>query len=312
MGTTFEIFIAGQAEDYAGQAAEAVFAEIDRLEGILSRFDPRSDVGQLSRLQPGQSLRVGIEVIECLTVAAEVYDRTNGTFDVTIAPLLKPPELAGMMPPEKETPGCIGFNRFYFAENGALFFDARRSSQTDPEKEQKLTGTPLTITIIGNPDFTYGGSGSLNLDFGGLGKGYALDKSRDVLSDWGIDRALIHAGTSTALAIGNGPKNPPGKKGWPVGTAGDTIFLYNLAISGSGKEVKGEHIIDPHTGKPAQGHQSAWAVCPSAALGDALSTAFMVMGSGEVEQFCRNNPQVGAKVMSPSGAVKVYNPPFLT
>lgn len=310
MGTTFEIFITGQRADYAGQAAEAVFNEIDRLEGILSRFDPRGDVGQLSRLRSGQSLRVGIEVIECLTIAAEAYAGTNGTFDVTIAPLLKHHEVEGIMSPAKRASGCIGFDRFYFSKNGALFFDALPAGENNPEEKHELTGAPLTITIIGDLDFTSTGSGCLNLDFGGMGKGYALDKSRDILADWDIDRALIHAGTSTALAIGDGPANPPGKKGWPVGAAGDTIFLHNMALSGSGKEVKGEHIVDPRTGKPAKGHLSAWAASSSAALADALSTAFIVMRPEEVEQFCRNNPDVGAKVVGPSGATKIYNPPF--
>lgn len=313
MGTTFEIFIADQKEAYARQAAGAVFAEIDRLERILSRFDPRSDVGQLHRLKPGQSLKVGIELIECLKIAAAAYIMTNGAFDVTIAPLLGNREGDSVNTQPAAEPGCTGFNRFYFAENGAVFFNTQTVVHDNlpaaGNKQKLLRGEPLTVTIVSDPGVASTGCGSLRLDFGGIGKGYALDKSLDILADWGIDRALLHGGTSTAIALGDGPDNPAGKSGWPVGTAGDTLYLHNMALSGSGKEVKGEHILDPKTGKKARGHVSVWVSHSSAALADALSTALIVMGSEEAAQFCRENPGVWVKVVEHSGAVKVYNPP---
>ena len=263
MGTTFEIFIAGQEESYAGSAAKAVFEEIDRLEGILSRFDPRSDVGQLIRLKPGQTLQVGIELTECLELADEVYRLTNGAFDVTVG------SLTGNREEEKTKQTFFGANR-----------------------------------------------GGLMLDFGGMGKGYALDKSLEILADWDIEHALLHGGTSTALAIGDSPGErgsagkEAGEKGWPVGMAGERVFLRDMALSGSGKEVKGEHILDPKTGEPAAGHRSAWVVHPSAAMADALSTAFIVMQPEEVAEFCRNNPHIWVKVIEPSGPVCLRRPTF--
>ena len=65
----------------------------------------------------------------------------------------------------------------------------------------------------------------------------------------------------------------------------------------------GEHILDPRTGLPAKEHLAAWARCPSAAASDALSTAFMVMPTGEVEAFCSTHDGVTAVVVERDGRV---------
>ncbi|MCK4430797.1 MAG: FAD:protein FMN transferase, partial [Candidatus Aminicenantes bacterium] len=89
MGTTFEIVIAGKDKTYAGQVSRAIFDEIDRIEGLFSRFNSCSDIGQINNLEPGQSLKVGVEVFECLETAAQIHQETNGAFDINIGSLLK-------------------------------------------------------------------------------------------------------------------------------------------------------------------------------------------------------------------------------
>jgi thiamine biosynthesis lipoprotein ApbE len=101
--------------------------------------------------------------------------------------------------------------------------------------------------------------------------------------------------------------------GWPVGVGAgwpgtpSRVILTNRALSGSGTEVKGEHILDPRTGKPAHGHLAAWASASSAARSDALSTAFFVMTTEEVEDYARRHPDIGACVVVAYGDVRVYN-----
>ena len=139
-----------------------------------------------------------------------------------------------------------------------------------------------------------GEKGEVNL--GGIGKGYAIDRAQEILADWDIENVVINGGTSTVLALG---------KKWDIGVGGPwgenvgltKLQLENQALSGSGTEVKGDHIINPKTGKPAQRHLAAWAVHPSAALSDALSTAFMMMEPKKIESLCRANPEITAFVV---------------
>lgn len=95
MATFFEVVVAAQPERYAGQAAAAVFREIDRLERELSRFVESSDVARANRLAAGESIVIGSDTLECLLVAADVSVATGGAFDPAYASLR-----GSGMPPE--------------------------------------------------------------------------------------------------------------------------------------------------------------------------------------------------------------------
>jgi thiamine biosynthesis lipoprotein len=283
MATVFEIFVAGKAEAYARQAARAAFDEVDRLERLFSRFDPSSEMSRIGRLRPGESLRVGIETVEVLGIAAAVQSETGGAFDVNYLsaghhPLSRP----GIAPPP--------LGRIIRAGQTGQGFEVTRLPGLRRKKVPQLA-----------------------LDLGAVGKGYALDAAMALLRDWEVENVLLHAGTSTALAAGPGRGNAG--RGWPVGagavggsTAGPgRVILRDRALSGSGTEVKGEHIVDPRTGRPARGHRAAWASHPSAAAADALSTAFMVMTTAGVETLCGRHPEIGALVISARKKCKIFN-----
>jgi thiamine biosynthesis lipoprotein ApbE len=68
--------------------------------------------------------------------------------------------------------------------------------------------------------------------------------------------------------------------------------------------VKGGHIINPKTGKPATRHLASWAIHPSAATSDALSTAFMMMETEKIEQLCKTNPGTVAFVVKQDGSLE--------
>jgi thiamine biosynthesis lipoprotein len=264
MSTEFELLLAGKDREYLQEAAQAVFFEIDRLEDILSRFDPRSDISQINRLKPGEVLRVGVETFECLELALRLKAETEGCFDI----------------------------------------DFRSSHPRETVKpEVAADGFEVSVT------------GGMFLDLGGIGKGFAVDSAAELLREWGIERGLLHSGTSTALALGSPTGNSSGGPGWPVGVGGawgcseapKRVFLKNMALSGSGTEIKGDHVIDPASGSPAQGHLAAWVCHPSAAVADALSTAFMVMDSSQVEAFCGRFPEVWALVICRSKKCTIFN-----
>ena len=286
MGTFYEIFVAGEDPSYAGQAARAAFGEIDRLESLLSRFDPASEIARLNRLGPGESLPIGLETSECLSIAERVRTETGGAFDVN----WRRPSPSGSGSPLELVRTVTGFA-------------ARVRESLD-----KLLRP-------------------LDLDLGAIGKGYALDRSLEILGEWSIENALIHGGTSTAIAIGapgveaaieaaRGP-SPQGTLpgGWAVGVGGgwpfedaprEIILTGRRALSGSGTEVKGRHIRDPRTGEAAAGHLAAWALAGSAAEADALSTAFMVMDTAAVETYCLRRPDVWALVIKAYGDGRLF------
>ena len=146
----------------------------------------------------------------------------------------------------------------------------------------------------------------LHLDLGAIGKGYALDRLAAVLREWQVDRACLHSGGSTVLAL----DAPAGTEGWPVGLGEGAdhrrLALGTAALSGSGTAVKGAHLIDPRTGTPATRTARAWALAPTAALADALSTAFFVLPDAGIASFCAAHPEIGAAVATDSGPLAVF------
>lgn len=291
MGTTFELLLAEKDKEYAQQISQAVFAEIDRVKDIISRFNPTSEISQINRLRAGQSLNIGIETYECLMTALSIHEETGGAFDINVGSLMK-------------------YRDADFAEN--------RPPRTDIREQLALVKRTrgyaikyLSLKETEKPT-------ELKLDLGGIGKGYALDCTLEILSDWGVKRALVHGGTSTVLSVGTPPEGEGQRKGWPVGVRGDwecpntprKFFLKDRALSGSGTDVKGKHIFDPKTNKPAKGHLATWVSHPSAAVADALSTAFMVMTTEDVRAYCKERADVWALVVVDPKTCHVFNPDF--
>ncbi len=260
MATTFEIFINHNDADatYAAQAAQAAFQEIGRLEEELSRFRGSSDIYRLGQLAAGESIQVGMAAWDCLSLAKAVYEETHGAFDVTVGPLME----------------------LWVTADG----EPRQVNKETIDKARQIIGSHRFDMDFDTMNVTVHASGMI-FDLGALGKGYAVDQAADLLQDWKISNFVINAGDSTLLAIGA----PTGKDAWPLtlGNGVQSLPLSNRAVSGSGFAVKGAHIMNPRVFAPVPvGQRRTYALSPTAALSDALSTAFMVMEKEEITALC--------------------------
>jgi FAD:protein FMN transferase len=283
LATEFKLTLVHADAVYARQAAAAMFAELDRIEGRLSRFVQSSDVFRINRLGRGQSTVVQPDTFDCLQIAMEVQRDTLGAFVVAYGSAEPRPQ------PEK--------GRGPICRNGPKGASHKLDLSPFPA-ESRFEMNPADHTVRALAD-------GVRLDLGGIGKGFALDRMAALLADWEIDRALLAASTSTLLALGS----PPGESGWPVtfGPEHDLrrVQLVDRALSGSGTAVKGNHIMDPRIGCPVQNRLRAWAGAPTAALADALSTAFMVMTEAEMRDYCNRHRDVSAFLVdSPDAKVK--------
>lgn len=263
MHTVFEVFIYHPDPDYAENAAYEAFDRLDGIELELSRFIENSDISQINNLPVGQPLKVSPCAFEALELCIELCRQTEGAFDVTFYSLID-------VPSEKLKAKSHYLKRIDLLELNPAEFTVKRLAD------------------------------NIRIDMGGFGKGYGVDKMAEVLRDWGITSALIHGGTSSALAIGS----PPGVKGWPVTFSHPQnlkrtlarIDLLNMAISGSGLE-KGGHIIDPVTAKPIKNKIAAWSLTSTAATADALSTAFMIMSPDRIKSYCKSHPDTSGMLI---------------
>jgi thiamine biosynthesis lipoprotein len=188
------------------------------------------------------------------------------------------------------------------AESTDHAFDPAYGSQRRPDRpggEPAFTLDPASHCLTSQ-------AARLHLDLGAVGKGYALDRLAETLAEWGIESALLNSGGSTTLAL----EAPPAAPGWMVavgeGAARREIALRRAALSASGVGVKGSHLIDPRSGRPAARTRRAWAQAPDAAVADALSTAFFVLGDGEVAAYCAAHSDVGAALARADGRLEFH------
>ncbi len=244
--------------------ARSIFDEIDRLERELSRFIEHSDVARVNALSVGASARVGLATIECLELASRLSVETHSTFDVTrggrraIRPAVAPARGPGVVLPGLEH----------------LWID--RSERT------------LTCRVAG-----------ITIDLGGIGKGYALDQMLPLLDDWGVTSALLHAGESTVRVVGDPPTGDAWRIGIrdprnPSGPPLEILSIRDAAVAGSGIDEHGHHIVDPRSGQAVTEPLGAWAVAPSAAIADALSTSFMILSREALGRYCVRDRSVWA------------------
>jgi thiamine biosynthesis lipoprotein len=253
MATTFEVVLAGDDEAGLRAAGEAAMEEVADCDRRLSRFRRDSLVTHLCRVAPSRPVPLDEDTFELLADCAAVHRASEGAFDVTVGALMD----AG------------GFHDGGPSRECSVGADAI-------ELDEQARTVRFTRPVA--------------LDLGAVGKGHALDLAATVLREAGVDRALLHGGTSTAVAIGA----PLDAAGWSVQIQGGPaieIADCALSVSAAGGRRNGAgdgHVLDPHTGRSAADGGSAAVTAPTARLADCWSTALLVLRAAGREELARD------------------------
>ncbi len=265
MGSRFEITAVHAEGSTAARAIEHAYGEIDRIEAMISSWQPSSATSEVNRQAGHRPVAVPEELFNLVRRSIKLSELTGGAFDVT------------------------------FAGVGRLWdFKAEEPRLPDPDAVRralahvgyrKLVLDPAERTIfLDDPEARIG--------FGALGKGYAANRAVFVLKEQGIASGVVSAG-GDLIAFGHKEDGSL----WDIGIAHplhrDQVFArlplseqavvtsgdYESFITIDGKRYA--HILDPRTGYPVAHLRSVTVVCPDAELADGLATAVFVLGKDE-------------------------------
>ena len=262
MGVPWTITVFAADTDSGRRAIDAGFAEAERLERVLSDYDPASELARLSAAAPTpEPVAVGTDLWNVLVRADEFHRLSGGAFDLTIGPLT------------------------------TLWRQSRRSGRLPrPERlasAREAVGWQLVALAPERHAVTLSRPG-MRLDPGGIGMGYAVDRVLEVLAGEGIASAMVDASGDVGVSAA-----PPGTAGWrvrvdavPGADAGETLVLADAAVTTSGDarqfvEIDGRrysHIVDPRSGNGVGGPAAVTVIAADCTTADALATAASVLG----------------------------------
>jgi len=284
MACRFEVTLPASNDSGVGTATSAL-DEVDRLEAQLSVFRESSEVSHVNAHASENPVKISQALLDLLVQCKALSAATGGAFDITSGPLTR----------------CWGFLRRVGRVPSGEEIEAARASVGSEHLRLDLGETTIQFAKPG-----------LEINLGSIGKGYALDQAGELLSDK-LPGALFNAGASSLRAIGAGERGD----GWVVGLRHPrskfrrlgVLRLKDCALSTSGNEEqffdqdgrRFSHIIDPRNGWPSEHVTSVSVVARTAALSDALATAFFVGGRDLAEAYCSTHEDVFV-VMLESGA----------
>lgn len=263
MGATYSVVLYGYDRDQMEAAVEAAFEEVRRIDGFLSNYRPGSDLSEVNRWAAERPVKVTPELFQLLEKCLEYSRQSEGAFDITVGPLMK----------------VWGFYR----GTGHL------PGKEEVSRGLKKVGYRNILLDAENRTVRFAQPG-VELDPGGIGKGYAVDRMVDVLKENGIASALVSAGGSSIYGLG-APNNGPG---WEVKVrdpkdqrkAVEDVYLKDESLSTSGSyekffEAGGKlysHIMDPRSGYPAVGTLAVSVIASKTLDSEAWTKPYFILG----------------------------------
>ena len=281
MGTTFRIVLYAPDQTVADTAAHRAFARVADIDRALTDYSPDSELSRVTREAIGHPVHISDDLLGVLIPSQELARRSDGAFDITVGPLT---HLWRRARRQVELPASD------------VLAEARRAVGY---QLLKVDETAHTVQVD-RP--------GMQLDAGGIAKGYAADAAFAVLRTAGYGRALVAAGGD--LAIGD---PPPDRRGWRVALAGlepdrpapgSPLTLARCGVSTSGDEeqwveiggVRYSHILDPRTGMGLTGHSSVTVIAADATTSDMLATAVSVLGPDAGRRLVDEWPRTSALI----------------
>ncbi len=263
MGSTYTVTLYGYDRERMEAAVEAAFEEARRLDRMLSNYRQDSELSEINRFGAERPVKVTPEFFELLEKCLAYSRASEGAFDITVGRLMKVWGFykgTGHLPRKEQVTEALEKVGF-------------RNILLDPRNR--------TVRLA---------KAGVELDPGGIGKGYAVDRMIGVLRENGITTALVSAGGSSIYGLGA----PQGQKGWDVKirdpkdatkTVAD-VYLKDQSMSTSGSYEKFfkadgriySHIMDPRTGFPAQGTLSVSVIAPSTLDSEAWTKPYFILG----------------------------------
>jgi thiamine biosynthesis lipoprotein len=279
MGTFVTMTLIHSSKDQAQEAIDMAFQEIDRLTGLMNRFDDQTAIGQLNR--EGSLKEIPPEVIEVIGRGLEYYRLSHGTFDMTVKPVID-------------------------------LFRAKADSRKNLDLNEKELKEVLQL--VGSEKIELNGrvirfkKPGMGITLDGIAKGYIVDRASKVLMNHNIENYLINAGgdiRTRGIRQDKKPwtvaiQDPQKKREYP-----DIIHMGDAAIATSGnyevyfdREKMFHHIVNPQTGLSPQASISVSVMAPTTMEADALSTSVFVMDPAHGVRFINSLPQCECLVIS--------------
>lgn len=262
MGSRFDITVVTLNEDIGYINIEEAIAEIKRIEKMISSWDETSETSLINKNAGIKPVKVSLELFKLIKRAKKISDITDGAFDITYASMDKIWKFDGTMD--------------------------YMPSQDEITKSIKKVGH-TNIVLNAKETTVFLKEEGMKIGFGAIGKGYAADKTKELLMSKQVVGGIINASGDLTTW---GTKST-GEK-WLIGITNpldkEKVFSWlpivesSVATSGNYEKFvtfnnkKYSHIIDPRTGYPSKGINSVSVFAKSAELCDALATAVFIMG----------------------------------
>jgi len=283
MGSTLRLTAWTSDESGAQAAFDEIFAEFTRLERLMSTWIPDSEVQRINESAGVTAVPVSAEVREVLTIARQISEWTDGTFDVTFGAL-----------------------------SGLWRFDHDRDNVL-PDMREVRRRLPLIdyrgIQIDDAAGTALLARKGMSIHLGGIGKGYAIDRGVAILRRHGLRDFMIQSGGD--LYVGGLKDGRPWRLGIqdPRGAANHRLAELDLSdgtFSTSGDYERFflkdgrryHHILDPATGEPARGTRSVTIVATRASIADGLSTGVFILGPEAGMALIERLPDVEGVIVS--------------